>query len=126
MEKDLRALILSLSGMPPSDRVNWGTHPQAAGYPGIVLNVVGDREDIHMNGPDGLSSARVQIDCYDMSNGGAKSLADRMRAALNGYRGGLFQGVFLESVRDMRDMSRSGLTDQPFRTSLDFMVKYER
>ena len=126
MEKDLRALILSFSGMPPAARVNWGTHPQAAGYPAIVLNVAGDREDFHMRGPEGLSTARVQIDCYDMSNGGAKSIADELRAALNGYRGGRFQGVFLENVRDMRDMSRVGLTDQPFRTSLDFMVKYER
>lgn len=123
MEKELRALILSLGGVPPADSVNWGTHPQGAAYPGIVLNIASDREDVLMDGPDGLSSARVQIDCYDITNGGAKMLADILRAALNGHRGGCFQGIFLDSVRDM---NRVGLTDQPFRTSLDFMVKYER
>lgn len=123
MELDLRALILSIGGMPPPASVNWGMHPQDAEFPAIVMNVVGDRQAIHMSGPDGLSSARVQIDCYAMTYAAAKSMASTLRDDLNGYRGGRFQGIFLDAVRDLNE---TGRTDRPFRTSMDFTVKYER
>lgn len=123
MEIELRDLIVGAAGAPPADRVNWGWHPQGAAYPAVTLNVIDDIERTHMKGPDGLSAARVQVDCYDGTYGATKALANAVRAALSGYCGGRFQGVFFDGARDFND---PGQTQRPYRVSLDFIVNYER
>ncbi|WP_136685696.1 tail completion protein gp17 [Falsirhodobacter xinxiangensis] len=118
METDLRVLVLALVDVP----VNWGKQPAKA-LIGVVLNTISDVEAPHMRGPDGLSVARVQIDTYADTYARAKEISNAIRTGLNGYRGGRFQGVFLDSVRDSYDTSD---TTPLHRASLDFMINYER
>lgn len=107
------------SGVP----VNWGIHPNGAGYPGVVLNTIDDLEPTHMRGPDGMSKARVQIDCYGLTYAGAKTTANTIRAALAGAKQGRFQGIFFDGLRDSYDDDK---TTPTHRVSMDFMVNYER
>ena len=122
MEEQLRAILLASSGvtaLAPANRINWGAHPQGAGLPALVLNVVSDAEGLHLKGPDGLSQGRVQIDAYAVTYGGAKTLARAVRAVLHGYRGGGFRLVSHVATRDSRE-GGSNEAERPFRVSLDF------
>src|SRR3989304_2505917 len=106
MEEAFRALLVAASAgtaLAPAARINWGAHPQGAALPAIVLTVIGDAESHTLAGPDGLSQGRVQVDCYAASYKAAKQLARAVRAALDGYRGGNFSGVFLAASRDGRE-----------------------
>lgn len=122
MEEALRSLLLASSGvtaLAPAARINWGTHPQGTALPGVVLNVISDAEGYTMAGRDGLSQGRVQVDCYATTYSQAKQLSRAVRAALSGYRGGGFEGVFHSGTRDSRD-GGANEADRPFRVSLDF------
>jgi hypothetical protein len=126
MEEELRAVLLANAGVaalvPPAN-VNWGSHPQGLALPGIVLNTIGDAEGYTMTGPDGLSQGRVQVDCYGTSYGQAKELSRAVIAALSGYRGGGFQGVFRVGTRDGREGGTNEAT-RPSRVSLDFTTHW--
>ncbi|SIO36483.1 Protein of unknown function [Rhodovulum sp. ES.010] len=120
MEEEFRALLqAALAGVP----VNWGAHPQGAGWPGVVLNVIGGAEGLTQQGPDGLFSGRVQADCYARRYSDAKALSRLVVAALDGHRGGGFRGVFRVATRDGRDDDANG-GDRLFRVSLDFMTHW--
>lgn len=122
MEIELRSLILGIVDLPPA-RVNWGSHPQGEQLPSMVMRLISDVEGYHMKGADGLSAARVQIDCYATTYGSAKQLANAVRDSLSGHRGGRFQGIFLVAARDTRETEAS---DRPFNCSQDFIINYER
>ena len=124
MENAFRALLTSSAAVTahvPATRINFGTHPQGAQFPGIVLNTIDDAEGMTFTGPDGLSQARVQVDCYGATYAEAKSLARTVRGDLNGFSGGQFQGVFLALSRDYHE---TGAADRPYRVSMDFLVKW--
>ncbi|ABN78420.1 DUF3168 domain-containing protein [Cereibacter sphaeroides] len=124
MEQALRALLLASSGVTAltEKRVNFGSHPQGAGFPYVVLNTISDREGLTVNGPDGLQQARVQIDCFAETYMAAKQLSRAVRAVLHGHSGGGFQGVFLDGARDLREPGDD--TGRPYRVSLDFLTIY--
>ncbi|MCB2130807.1 MAG: DUF3168 domain-containing protein [Rhodobacteraceae bacterium] len=124
MEETFRSLLLN-SGPVSSvvgSRVNFGAHPQGAPLPAIVLNTVSDVNEHHLNAPETLSQARVQVDCYADSYGGAKLLSRAVRSALDGEKTA-FQGVFFENSRDGRE-GGTNEADRPFRVSVDFLVVY--
>jgi hypothetical protein len=104
-------------------RVNFGAHPQGQPLPAIVLNTVSDLEGVSLDGRDGLSGARIQVDCYAIDYGPAKRLSRAVKAVLNGYSGDRIQGVFHAGSRD----GREGGTNEairPYRVSLDFNLTY--
>lgn len=125
MEEELRARLLASGPVTAicSDRVNWGAHPQGQPLPALVLAIVSDARGLTYSGPDGLHQARVQIDAYAPGYMAAKSLARAVRAALEGYRGGGFRGVFLDTVRDGRE-GGTNEADRPFRISMDFQTHW--
>lgn len=125
MEEAFRALLRASNDVTAfsGDRINWGAHPQSHPWPAIVLTVISDGEGHTLGGPDGLSRARVQVDCYALTYAAAKTMSRAVRTALDGFRGGIFQGVFLAGVRDGTDTSGS---DRLFRSSLDFFAHYNR
>ena len=128
MEEQLRAILLASSGvtaLAPAARINWGAHPQGAALPALVLNVISDAEEYTMTGPDGLSQGRVQVDAYADTYAQAKQLSRAVLAALSGYRGGGFQGVFHVGTRDSRE-GGSNEADRPFRVSLDFTTHWRQ
>lgn len=117
MEEALRLLLVAaLPGVP----VAWGLGSDA--LPRVVMFVVSGADDYTQDGPTGLAWRRVQADCYGATYGAAKTLSRNVIAALSGHRGGIFNGIFLDAVRDGEP------TDEPdsvqARVSLDFMVHY--
>lgn len=106
------------------NRINFGSHPQGAAWPAIVLNTVSDVSSYALTGPSGPSEARVQADCYAEDYPTAKLLSRAVIARLSGYSGGTVLGVFHVATRD----GREGITeaDRPFRVSLDFQVRFHR
>lgn len=125
MEEELRALLLGMTSVTAhtGTRINWGAHPQGAPLPGVILRVVSDVEGHTNKGRNGVSEARVQIDCQAESYGAAKLLARAVRNGLTGYRGGLLQAVLFAAARDGRE-GGTDEADRPFRVSLDFLVHH--
>lgn len=126
MEEALRTLLTSsaaITAIAPAARINWGVHPQGAGLPALVLNVVSDAEGLTMQGPDGLSEGRVQIDAYAYTYADAKNLSRAVRAVLHGYRSGGFRLVQHVATRDSRE-GGTNEADRPFRVSMDFTTHW--
>lgn len=124
MDRQLRALLEADPAITAiTAHINWGAHPQGKPFPAAVLTVISDTPSYTLEGPDGLSAIRVQIDCYAMTYGAAKDLSRAIRAKLSGHSGGQFQGVFLAGLRDGRE-GGTNEADRPFRVSMDFMVHF--
>ncbi|MGR3593043.1 MAG: DUF3168 domain-containing protein [Limimaricola soesokkakensis] len=124
MERQLRALLEADPAIAAiTAHINWGAHPTGLPWPAAVLTVISDTQGYTLDGPDGLSAIRVQIDCYAATYDAAKDLSRAIRAKLSGYSGGQFQGVFLAGLRDGRE-GGTNEADRPFRVSMDFMVHF--
>jgi hypothetical protein len=122
MEEALRTLLsgaAAVTALVPATRINWGVHPQGEPLPGIVLTLISGAEGYTLTGPDGLSQGRVQVDCYAHDYRTAKLLSRAVIAALSGYRGGGFQGVFHAGTRDSRE-GGTNEAERPYRVGVDF------
>lgn len=121
MEEDFRAILLSAAGVTNivGNRISWGSIPQGQGYPGIAMHVIDETSQSTMTGPDGLFQGRVQVDCYALTYAEAKILSRAVVSVLDGFKGGIFSGIFLEAARDSRE-SGTNEAEMPFRVSLDF------
>ena len=125
MEEAIRDLLLGDSGVSTlaRDRVNFGSNPQGAGYPAVVLFVISEQQRTNLDGLDGIASARIQVNCIGGTYGAAKQLSRAVRSTLSGYFGGALQGVFYASMREGRE-GGANEPERPFHVSLDFIVKY--
>ena len=125
MEEAFKAALLASSGVTAlcGNRIDFGANAQGAAYPRIVMWTIGDDEGRNLQGPDGHSVGRVQVDCYGATYASTKQVSRAVRAALDGYSGGGFQGVFLAGARDTRE-GGSNEAERPFRTSLDFITHF--
>lgn len=125
MEEQLRAVLLASAPVDAlvDGRINWTEHPQGKPYPAIVLHGISDVEETTLDGPAGISDARVQVDCFGYSFGEAKQLSRAVRRLLSGYRAPPLQGVIFLNSRDGRAGEAVG-ADRIYAVSLDFMVKY--
>ena len=126
MEEHFRALLLNTTAVTDivSTRIDFGGGPQGQADPRIALWTIGDLENHTMNGPDGLSTGRVQVDCYASTYAGAKTLSRAVRAALDGYSDADFQGIFHSGSRDTRE-GGSNEAYRPYRVSLDFITNHQ-
>ena len=127
MEESLRAL---LTGHAPlvalvDQRIYWNTIAQSAGNPAVVMFFISGGPGYHMQGSDGLVSARVQIDVRDTTLTVAWAAARVIKALLSGYRGTVtatdFRGIFLLSERQYFDKD-SNSAEAFHVVSLDFDV----
>jgi hypothetical protein len=87
-----------------------------------------------LDGAIGLSSPRVQFDCWAKTYLQAETVFEAFRKRLDGFRGGMgspptkVQGAFFDSERDMYDESAdagSGSGVGLYRRSADFFLFYE-
>lgn len=120
MEELIRLLLKgspAVSGI--TSHVNFGSLPQGAGYPAIVLNTISSNDGVTLDGPMRLSTGRVQVDCYAATYEDAKQLSRAVMSVLHGYRGGALQGVFHAGSRDSREAGPTE-ANRPFRVSIDF------
>lgn len=124
MEKAFRSLLTgsaAVTALVPASRISWGVIAQGKPLPGVALNVISNRDGLTYKGPDDLWQGRVQVDIYDTDYGATLSLASEIIALLSGYRGGQFQGIFLDARRDHYDPAA---INRPHRVSLDFATKW--
>ena len=121
MEEELRALVRDDAGIAAlvADRADFGAAVQGWALPYLVMLTVSNVEGQTQQGPDGLQSGFVQIDCYADSYGGAKLLSREVVRLLNGHRGGGFRVIFHRGSRDGRERG-ANKAERLFRVSLDF------
>jgi len=125
MEEALRAMILADAGVSAivGQRVYWGDRPQGEPVPAIVMLGISQVAGHHMQGPDGVTMRRVQCDCYAETYLGSKMLERALKAAIDGKRSGILQGIFLANARDLREAGTND-ADRFYRASVDFMVHH--
>ena len=125
MQDELRDLLKSTPSVSSavSGRINWGSRPQGSGLPSIVMYLIDDLSGHTQSGPESLSVARVQVNCHGRNYSEAASLASAVRLALDGYRGGVFQGIFLALSRDSRE-GGTNEAERPFLRQMDFIVNW--
>ena len=68
-------------------RIFTGTLPQGETFPSVVQNLISEDSDYHMQGGSGLMQARIQIDCWALTQDAAVSLANLVYDGVSGYRG---------------------------------------
>jgi len=128
METEIRALLTgsaAITDLVPASRINFGTHPQGAGYPAIVLNVIGGAEGLMMNGTNNLTEGRLQVDCYGVTYASPKQVSGAVKALLHGYRAAGFRIIQHITTRDSRE-GGSNEADRPYRCSLDFSFAWRQ
>lgn len=119
MEEDLNTLMVSIA----AGKLYWVRAPQKTARPYVILNVIDKPRGYTMKRQDGLTQSRVQADVYADSYSSAKAVARSIDTLLSGYRGGKFQGVFVDSERDLPAETAGSVTPL-FRVSLDLMIHY--
>lgn len=122
MEAAFRAL-LSAALPGAGGRVSWGMREQGGDLPSVTIIRISGAPTYAMAGPDGHVEDRLQVDFHDRTMAGAQALASSAITALSGYRGGVFQGLFLAGRRDLTEPGATD-ADRTARVSLDFMVHY--
>lgn len=94
-------------------RIYWNALPQAVVDPCVVIYEIDAIPEYTMDGPDGLASARVQIDCRGTTYASALGVARAIRAKLSGFKGAQggtgFLGVFQISGRAYSEKSDTQL-----------------
>lgn len=68
------------------DRVYPAELPQGVKYPAIAYRQIGDDEEFSQDGPS-TKHPTYQIECYARTLAEAKTVANELRLALNGYKG---------------------------------------
>lgn len=123
-ESDLRTKVLSGTvATLVSTRMYPLVLAQDCTFPALVYSRVSTSREHSMSGPSGLAHPRIQIECYAETHAGARSLADAVRALLDGFAGTIgstvIQGIILLDDRDM-----FGEQTPVYRTDLDFEIWY--
>lgn len=130
MEEALRAQLTANAGLAAlvGSRVSWGLRPRGNALPAVALHLIGAGPDYTMDGASGLAQSRVQIDCWALSYADMAAVARAVTAALSGLsftvEGVVFQGLFLDSGRDLPDEGTPP-DEMFFRRSLDFMIWHD-
>lgn len=122
MEAEFRSLVIAASGLPVQ-RVNWGEDPGETGSAYVTLHLIGQREGRTMQGPDGLITTRVQVDCYAPDFLGARVLATGIVRALDGRRDQTFRALFFDNLRATREAGANE-GEAIYRRSLDFITHW--
>lgn len=82
-----KSTVTDLVGTGDNARVYPGFAPQGVSLPHVVLNTISDVSDHDMDGANGWTEARVQVDCYARTVDDAEALAEVIRLACDGYKG---------------------------------------
>lgn len=86
----LRSFLLAdatISGLVGGTRIYPGIVPQGITATSIVQNLISEGSDLTMDGRSGLGAARVQVDCWALSQNDAVVLANLVFDRLAGHRG---------------------------------------
>lgn len=101
--------------------------PQGATYPAISYQKISGNHVRALSGSTaGLANPRIQINCWARTYSAAKSLAEQVRLAMDGYAGSMgsesVNACFLMDERDQFEPSPGNEADRLYCTQLDFEV----
>lgn len=121
MEEELTALLASVAG----GRRYWFEAPQGTPLPHVVLYRIDGIPGYTYQGRDAVTSSRVQANCRSTDRFEAKQIARSLIAAVDGYRGGSFQLIQIDS--DGRDLSeeRAGDQERVFVVAVDLIIHHQ-
>lgn len=134
MEAALSDYLLASSALVAlvGNRITWDERPQGDSLPSVVLQWIDGVPEYSDEGRAGLTTARLQIDCWATHEPGkngstlAKEVARLVAAALPvsmTASGVEFQGVFIDSIRDFPpEMAAAQIP--VFRRSLDYLITF--
>lgn len=126
MEEALINVLLSSAGVMAlvSNRIEWGRSTQGEQVPRIVLQLISTVKPYTMAGASNYTASRVQIDIYANCYLEAKQVSRAVVKALSGYWGGIFQGIFIQSERDLT-AADAGEISRLFRNSIDITIHHK-
>ena len=100
------------------------TIPQSPQYPLILYTKITGMRDHHLQGPSGHAHPRFQVEAWAKTYTEAKTLADAIREALDGYSGTASStkigSCLIESEQDIYESEV-----EAFRVIMDFFVWHE-
>lgn len=102
-------------------RMFWGSAPQNAGLPYLVLNIISATDNPHMQGAGGFFQYRVQVDSYGADRPAARTLSRAVRGEINGTRAGEIRLILFDTEREIFE---SGADGRPFRVSQDYIATW--
>ena len=125
MEEELRTLMLADTDITAltSTRITWGERSQGSTVPAVNMTIISGPDSYHMGGASAYREYRVQVDCYGVTYGAAKTTARAVQALLSGHSGAQFQGVFLVGERDLRSAG-SNDAESLFSVSQDYQIHH--
>ena len=112
-----------LTAIVPASNIEWGDVSQTTEFPYIILKLISHIRDYHMSGASAYSVSRVQIDIYARTYLQSKTAARAVSDAVSGYKFTPFQGLFIDSERDLTDLDVSG-ANRLYRVSVDVIVHH--
>ena len=129
-EEDFRALLLDCAPLVAlvGQRVNWGEMPEAGALPRVTLWNVTRDANVTMQGPSGLVTPYLQVDCWATSAAAAASLADvvttYLQSIMHQTEGAtVFQGCFLQGRRDSREPTLGAPAARYARVGMDWTIQ---
>jgi hypothetical protein len=135
LEKGLRDLLINdvnvgpmvggtASPFAPGQRVRPMLLPEGTTFPAIVYQVVATNPLTSMDGVNALQMKRMQIDCYGQNAVSAKTLAQAVHLALDGFRGVLSEGTLVQSCLPNQDVDEFEFDPQVYRVACDFNIRF--
>lgn len=122
MEAHFRALVIAATGLA-ARRVNWAQDPNADGTAYVTIHLISQTGGATMQGPDGLFTGRVQVDCFAPDFLAAADLAAAIIDGLNGLRDATFRAIFFDNMRSSREPGAND-GESIYRRSMDFIAHW--
>lgn len=99
--------------------------PHDVTYPAISYQRISTVRNQFLTGIDGFTQVRIQVDCWDSSYSGVKTLASAVKGALDGVRALGSTTVYHCFMETQQDLSQIDGDRQDRRISMDFIVYLE-
>ena len=101
--------------------------PSSATLPYITFYQISGPHAHHLTAAAGMTEPRIQIDCWADSALGAETLADKVRLAMDGFRGTMSSTTVRmchldDEGMDFFDKAQSAREGGIFRKRLDFLI----
>lgn len=136
IEEALTTLVVGNGAVAALISDRFEPHPltQNSLYPAITymeafgVHVHSHRNDADTNGITGLAMPLFQLDCWDVTYKGVKELAEKLRLAIDTFRGTVdgvvINGILLENVRDIYEEAVSDDKQRIHRILTEYRVMY--
>jgi len=124
------ASITNLIGSGTSCRLYPGGAEQDETRPYIVYYIISDLEYHILTGAEGMSQARVQLECWADTYLAAHQMADTVRKALDGYQGywetTIIKKCFLDNQTDSVYDDPEKHEDRIYGVLCDYSIMYDK